>query len=479
MEMDLNPTWPSSLVINAHTGDKQAVAGNLDTDARRWVLRVEPTRVKTFLKPPVPADPNDWRDPRVGWGLILPKKPGLSDSELAGAADAPKPIQKLLAARSDALRTPGGPAPVFRYVPNSKNRSLLLRNYRDGKDLDINGSPPGVAPGCLPRYLLIYGTPEEIPWDFQYLLNASSAVGRLSLKDQALENYVGALLSDWANAGARHERALVWAVDHGPADITHLMRNAIAQRLYNDLKDDADLGPNSAFADGTSDPAAATGAKLVSELAARQPGLIVTTSHGQTGPLDDLVAMGAQLGFPVDQQYQTVTPAALLAQWRPDGAIWYAHACCSAGSDARTLFDGLVAAGSPVDAVLKGVEALGARVAPLPEALLGADKPLRAFIGHVEPTFDWTLRQPATGQHLTDTIERALYHNLYQPMTLGWALRDCYDRIGSLFAAYDNNLRAFNRGENTRSAMLYCLLAARDVQSRVILGDPTTILPAL
>ena len=48
---------------------------------------------------PDPPDPANWRDPRVGWGLILPESAGLTDDQLAGAGDAPEPIQALVAAR--------------------------------------------------------------------------------------------------------------------------------------------------------------------------------------------------------------------------------------------------------------------------------------------------------------------------------------------------------------------------------------------
>ena len=64
--------------------------------------------------------------------------------------------------------------------------------------------------------------------------------------------------------------------------------------------------------------------------------------------------------------------------------------------------------------MLLAVAGLGAQVAPLPRALLGAKRPLRAFVGHVEPTFDWTIRNPESKQALTDTIIQALYNHLYQ-----------------------------------------------------------------
>ena len=61
----------------------------------------------------------------------------------------------------------------------------------------------------------------------------------------------------------------------------------------------------------------------------------------------------------------------------------------------------------------------------------------------------------------------------------GYAFRRCYDSLGSLYASYDEDQREFSRDGNTRDSMLKDLLSARDVQSMVILGDPTVALPAL
>jgi hypothetical protein len=397
---------------------------------------------------------------------VLLEPPGLSPQQLATADDAPEPIRQLVKDRQ---------APVLRYRPDWQHSLRFLRDYASSKDIALSGSPAGTGPGQLPRYLLIYGTPAHVPWDLQYILNASCAVGRLDLTGNALENYVTALRSGWKDAQAKSNHAVVWAVNHGGGDITELMRDSIADAVHKKLAADSDIGQNAVFLDTTS----ATGAKLVRTLAAQQPGLVVTTSHGMTGPLGNSSKMRDQLGYLVDQEFTTLQPGDLLAKWEPSGAIWYAHACCSAGSDSKTLFKGLVSQGSEIDQVLEGVASLGAAVAPFPRALLGSKKSLRAFVGHVEPTFDWTLRQPPTGQTLTDTIQRALYDELLRPSPLGLALRETYGRLASLYAAYDANQRAFNEGGNTRGAMLYNLLAARDIQSLVILGDPTAMLPPL
>ena len=465
--------WPTTLTIKAWTGESP-VSGSVSAQARNWVIRTEQPNVPEYLKPPEAADAADWLDPFVSWGLVLPERVGLSPAELASGADAPERVRTLPRERNDA--------PVFRYRPGSPNRFTLLRNYAARKDISIDPrTPSGIADDALPQYLLIYGTPGEIPWDFQYVLNATCACGRLDLDGDALENYIQALLDDWQGASSQIDRALVWSVDLGPNDISLLMRNAIGAKVYEQWSKDATLSGKAVFYDGqgTGVTNQASVDVLMSALAERKPALVVTTSHGQTAPLGDLVTLWQQLGLPVDQNLQLLEPDRLLAAWEPDGAIWYAHACCSAGSDATTIFDGLLDAGSSIVQVLRGVAAIGALVAPLPRALLGAKKPLRAFIGHVEPTFDWTLKQPATGQHLTRSIVRALYNNIYTSKPVGLAFRDYYEPLGTLSTQYDRAFEEFKRGQDTRGVMLYCQLAARDLQSMVILGDPTAMLSPL
>ena len=127
---------------------------------------------------------------------------------------------------------------------------------------------------------------------------------------------------------------------------------------------------------------------------------------------------------------------------------------------------------SLIDRVLKGVAKVGARVSPLPNSLLGAAEPLRAFIGHVEPTFDWTLQQPITRQFTTEPIATALYDELYQPMPVGLAMSAVYGTLGGIYADYDRFSRVLSQPN-----MLHRLLIARDVQGMVILGDPTAMLP--
>ncbi|MGH3470151.1 MAG: hypothetical protein ACRDQF_20720, partial [Thermocrispum sp.] len=216
---------------------------------------------------------------------------------------------------------------------------------------------------------------------------------------------------------------------------------------------------------------------LVTALAGQQPALVVTTSHGMTGPLDDLETMRQQLGALVDQDHAVLDVQALVQAWEPRGAIWFAQACCSVGADRPSTYDGLFAADTDVGRVLSAVAELGAMTSPLPRALLGAPHPLRAFIGQVEPTFNWTMAFPPNQQRLTADIELALYDGLCGGAPAGLAMSRYYQPVGTLLQQHDNAVKRYNvtAGAEAQSSLdtaLYTKVTAYDRASTVILGDP-------
>lgn len=465
---------PDVLRMNAWTGSATPSSA-LAPSALLWGLkrRIEgPSAADLALGPPALLSESAWQDPSVGWGLVLPENEALGSAERATAVDAPTEIQELLAARQ--------PAPVFRY--RSDHLSGFLRRYYDDgsfQDPSLAAVKPGVAKGLLPKYLLIYASPAQIPWRFQYVANSSRMVGRLWLEGQALTNYVTALVDDWKDGESDPTAPLVWSASFGQPDITWLMDAVISQKVTSAFGSDGDLHATSHFG------SAATAEGLRSSLAKTTPSLVVTTSHGMTGPLDDVTAMRASLGRLVDVEHALVDEQQLLADWSPNGAIWYAHACCAAGSDGVSRHAGLFDPASGIAQLLSGVAAgCGSTIAPMPTALLGAKRPLRAFVGHVEPTFDWTLRNPETGQPLASSIVEALYNRLYQQgptaMTIAHALREIYAESGAFLAQYLEAISEVNtNAPQARERALYRQLVAMDRQQMVILGDPTVMLPPL
>jgi hypothetical protein len=455
------------VAIDAYTGEASAT-GQFAADTRAWALAT-PKYGKPQMRPD-PPDSKNWRDRRVGWGLILPEPPCRTADQLAGAGDAPAPIQALVAARHGK---------VLRYRPGAKFADWTLRDYAGQGDLLNAASPLGAGPQQLPKYLLIYATPAEVPWHVQFALNPVRCVGRLDLVGDALDHYVTALTDGWSAAGAAYSSPVVWAVDHGSGDITALMRESVASPIFKALSADHEMG-SATFIDGSSQ--IASGTALRDALAANRPALVVTSSHGLTGPLSDVGAMRRSLGLPVDQEHRPLSPDDLLTGWQPDGAIWFAQACCSAGTDSPSSYAGLFEPGTLLNETLTAIAQAGAMTSPLPQALLGAAKPLRAFIGHVEPTFDWTLSFPPNQQSLTSDLVNAIYTRLCSGLPVGMAMSAYYPPIGSLLQSYMTARDAYEEAigaaaKTSLDMLVYSRVTAHDRASTVILGDPTAALP--
>jgi hypothetical protein len=459
---------PQELRVNAWTGDSSPE--QTLPPRTPWAQVEQFVGRSQWLAPAAPVDPRKWWHPEVGWGLVLPDDDSLVDTAKARGEDAPPAIQKLLQSRPNS--------PVLRYRKELQ-QGYLRRYYADGtakQDLSAQAPVPGIGPGRMPQYLLIYAPPEKIPWAVQYALNMSTFVGRLDLTGAALDHYVSALIKDWADQSADPRAPLVWSSDYGTPDITWLMARAVAGKLWDKYQQDSDLGHRLRL-----DGDAATGNALAAALSERKPAFVVTTSHGMTGRLDDKTVLDVQLGSPVDVQ-RTTLRFDQLQDWNPSGAIWYSHACCSAGSDRESRYQGLLPDDGAIATMLKNVAAAaGARTAPLPRALLGAEKPLRAFLGHVEPTFDWTLRDPQNNQVVTHVLQKALYDNIYRQdvrTPIGFALQDVYKEAGAFYGSWQKVVNGINENvPGMRDWALYRQLVAMDRQTLVILGDPTVSLP--
>ena len=129
---------------------------------------------------------------------------------------------------------------------------------------------------------------------------------------------------------------------------------------------------------------------------------------------------------------------------------------------------------------LAAIAGAGACTAPLPRALLGGSNPLAAFIGHVEPTFDWTLRDPLTGQatsqHVVDALDGTLH--LAKRPTIGRAMSAYFGAVAGLLQDNADALDAIEAQEPDALARARrSRLMATDRLAMVILGDPTVRLP--
>ena len=148
---------PELLRINAWTGAASPSA-KPGKPSLKWGLkrRMEGPSAddgKLGLGPAPLVSESEWRDKSVGWGLVLPENTELDATKRATAIDAPLAIRELVAARNDA--------PVFRYLPDHQS-GFLRRYFADGsfQDPSLAGSKAGVEKGQLPRFLLLFASPE-------------------------------------------------------------------------------------------------------------------------------------------------------------------------------------------------------------------------------------------------------------------------------------------------------------------------------
>jgi hypothetical protein len=451
---------PAEIAINAWR--RGAAQGPFADRADRWGSRggLPPSMQPMDLgRPP---DPADWRSDDVGYGVLLPENDRADDRAKAVGADAAEAVQELLGAR---------PGTVMLRWREQLDGHRLRRYFPDGsyQEPRIGLSVFGTAKGRLPRFVSIIGGPEAIPWSVQYALETRHAVGRIPLQGDQLAHYVNALLNDFPAADVDVRAPLMWTVAH-PGDITAEMRAVIADPLSVRLTD-----PQLPRFEHVTDDGA-TGAALLAKLQSATPGLLVTSSHGFAEGEADVLRAG--LGLPVDVAHQPVGIDELVAAV-PGGAIWYAQACCSAGSSAPSAYPGLLGPGLVLETV-EAVAALGNTVAPAAMAVLGRESPARAVLGHVEPTFDWTLRDELTGQGLGGLIVEALSANLFAGQPVGYAFEHYRAGVGELHTQWAGLLDGLNAGNTSlRAALTRTRLTAIDRQSLVLLGDPTATLPPL
>jgi hypothetical protein len=457
------------LNMNAWAPDLRSV-GALGPKWPEWATDQHMQRMLPHLDFDDAPDLRDWRHPKVGWGVVLPDNDALPAADRWFPHETPARFQELFRERSGVTlrhRAELMPEKIRRYYQDGSAQDLPLR------------ADNGIDKGELPVYLLILGSPDAIPSRDQYLMSGSHLVGRLDLPANALANYAEHLSCDWAGSECNARSPLVWSVDWGDDDITSLMREVLADPVHETYRGDAMLAPIQRTCRD------ATFAQFADAVTQSRPAMVVSTSHGRTSPLHDHAALRRAVGLPVDADRNTFDVQKLLTTWQPDGAIWYAHACCSAGTDHDTSYAGLFPPDSDVDRILNGVAAIESGVAPLPTALLSAAKPARAFIGHVEPTFDWPLQDPETGYPLSTALHDALTKKLYakhrNPVAL--AFKDVHVKSAQRFQAWYHakeaamkEARAKDR-ERKREIALREQLGGLDWQGVVILGDPTVVLP--
>ena len=125
---------------------------------------------------------------RAGWAIVFPAG---ASPELRAA------VQPLIDRRK--IVVPPDRCKVLEYRPGEGMRKWLPR---------YGVAPASVLPMKVPYYVTLVGGPNDIPYDFQYLLDVEYAVGRLAFDtpDQCRQYAESVVAYETASAGPRAQR---------------------------------------------------------------------------------------------------------------------------------------------------------------------------------------------------------------------------------------------------------------------------------
>lgn len=404
-------------------------------------------------------------DPRrldlVGWAVITTEND-------PGATVALQRLRPLLDLRREAA---GDLYREFVYKAGESKSQFLARYNK--------GAGP-VSPEKVPYYLLIVGSPEAIPFSFQYALDVQYAVGRIDFATpQEYANYAYSVVAAETGGIRLPRSAAFWGVERDPA--TQQSARHLVQPLVKWMEDNA---PGWAVQHLAGD--AANRQNLRALLGAGDvPAFLFTASHGITFPADHPDQRGRQgallcADWPGPEEWKKpLLPEFFLCADDVDGdahlagLISFTFACYGAGTPKEDDFDQLR---------LNKFTQLAARpfVASLPTRLLGhPNGGALAAVGHVDRTWGYSF--------LTEDNRREteVFSSMLDWLLQGYPVGAAMEFFGARYAELGNELlpelrkvQEFGKKVNAPEFVAQ-LTAHMDSRSYIIVGDPAVRLAVI
>lgn len=453
------------LVPPMSTSQAAALAGGnpVEPSLSGWLRAM----VQVFKRPKLglPMDVEPTNLARAGWAIVFPAS---ASAELRSA------LEPLIRHRKSMI--PPDRCKTLEYRPGESMKKWLARHA---------AAPGTVSPTKVPYYVTLVGSPLEIPFDFQYLLDIEYAVGRVGF--DSIEQYrhyaEGVAKYETAATITNSKQVVYWGTRH-PADrATQMSADSLIRPLVegapatNDSEAVQPIATQCGYAAQCFSGAAATKEKLRELLHPSRPGsppaVLFTASHGMGWPKTDerqRRAQGALLcqdwaGFGQVNSDHYFTADELSDTADVSGLIAFIFACYGAGTPQtdRFLTDRKT---GPIDIAPEPF------LAALPQRMLSHPAgPALAVIGHVERAWGYSIRPTGAGTqigHFRDFLARVLSG---QPV--GHAMKNFSERYAALSSellTYLDETDSSSRPSAQEIAMAW--IERNDAQNYVVLGDP-------
>ncbi|MEJ2735417.1 MAG: hypothetical protein P8189_17940, partial [Anaerolineae bacterium] len=433
----------------------------------RWLTAMQgPLVVRGVIEGIDPADLA-----QAGWGIIFPYE----DPHLPHQVPAIKErLQPLLALRRSQV---GRHFRIYEgaegYRPNETASKFLARHGARVSD--------PADPEKVPYYLLIVGSPVDIPFHFQYQLDVQYAVGRLDFGGdlEAYANYARSVVA--AETGGldlaprvtffgvhnRDDRATQLSADHLVEPLSQQIREQYGDRWQIDtvLREEAKRE------------------RLQLLLGAETPALLFAAGHGIEFPKDD--PHGRQLrhqGALICQDWPG--PKAGRGEIPRDSYL--------AGEDVGTDADlrGLIAfffacysAGTPrfdeytKQAFLEHHQTIADQpfTAALPSAMLGLPRGALAVVGHVERAWGVSFLGPRRTEQIA--VFQSAVERLLKGHPLGSAMEYFNGRYAAVSTELTTVLERAQWEEPDPYEVAEMWTANNDARGYIVIGDPAVRLP--
>ncbi|MCB0192028.1 MAG: hypothetical protein KDJ65_08800 [Anaerolineae bacterium] len=459
--------------INAVTGDYE-----LALSAEELADMVQGIKDKQFLSElqnksqseyPLRPDKSPGDLAEAGWGIIFPEN---SDPAIQEA------LSELIAWRRDQAQAEE--EEYFKIFAGDDG-------YRQGDTKDSFLSRHGIGPGMVdpergvPYYLLLVGSPGEIPFDFQYQLDVQFAVGRIYFNTlQEYANYARSVVTAERDGVALPRRVSLFGVANEDDRATALSSQHLVTPLVTTLQKESDKLAKK----GTGwkiDPymaEAATKSQLSDLLNGGQaPALLFTASHGMGFPLGHIEQMPGQGALlcsdwpgpidhrgPINRDWYFAAED-LSSEANLLGMIGFTFACYGAGTPQRDEF---AKPGKTPNEI-----APYPFLAALPTKMLGLSKGgALAIVGHVERAWGYSISWSGVTESIT-SFEVAL-RQLMKRFPIGYAI-EAFDLRYAELATELTML--IDRREKDKYKLTGTWTAHNDARSYVVLGDPAVRLP--
>ncbi len=416
-----------------------------------------------------------------GWGVILPTYPN-SDPDREKKEKAVDAIREALQPLLALRREQAGER--FKDWCQGTGKGFRVASDTKGSYLARHGAGPGPAdPDRVPYYLLIAGSPADIPYRFQSQLDVQYAVGRLHFRTlDEYAAYAAAVVAAETSAATLPRRATFFAVANPDDPATALSAGKLAGPLADRLQ-----ARHAGWTVELYAPEDATKAALASLLGGDEtPALLFTAGHGlkfPSGSPRQLAHQGALLcqDWPGPKEWTQAIPQDfylagddLAATADLQGLIAFFFACYGGGTP---QFDEYVRQGSP------GAPAARPEIAPypflaqLPQSMLGRARGALAVVAHVERAWAYSFNWANAGAQTT--VFESTLDRLLKGHPIGSALEYFNERYAELSTVLSDELEEIRFGKVYDPAEMAGLWTANnDARGYALIGDPAVRLPS-